>query len=295
MEKIGFLGLGAMGIPMARNIRQGGYPLAVYNRTAERAQPLQAEGAEFCATPRELAGRSEVVVIMVTGPDDLLAVVGGSDGVAAGLTKGKVVINMSTVSPAAVEAAAGLVQASGAEFVDAPVSGSVKPAEQAALVILAGADTKVLKRVTPLLRTMGKEVVHCGGIGAGTGMKLVLNLMLGNMMQSLAEGMNVGRGFGLDPNAVLYALAGGAMAAPMYQAKGKAIVDGDFTRQFPLHLMFKDLNLVLEAAGKLHIPLPQTAATRECFNSAMARGLRDEDMAAVVKVLEGLTGRPLRH
>ncbi len=293
MEKIGFLGLGAMGIPMARNIRQGGYPLAVYNRTAERAQPLLAEGVELCATPRELAGRSEVVVIMVTGPDDLLAVVGGSDGVAAGLTKGKVVINMSTVSPCAVEAAAGLVRASGAEFVDAPVSGSVKPAEQAALVILAGADSTVLKRVTPLLRTMGREVVHCGGVGAGTGMKLVLNLMLGNMMQTLAEGMNMGRGFGLDPNAVLYALAGGAMAAPMYQVKGKAIVEGNFVRQFPLHLMFKDLNLVLEAAGRLHIPLPQTAATRECFNGAMARGLRDEDMAAVVKVLEGLTGKTL--
>ena len=101
------------------------------------------------------------------------------------------------------EAAAGLGRASGAEFVDAPVSGSVKPAEQAALVILAGADSTGLKRVTPLLRTMGREVVHCGGVGAGTGMKLVLNLMLGNMMQTLAEGMNMGRGFGLDPNAVL--------------------------------------------------------------------------------------------
>lgn len=295
MEKIGFLGLGAMGMPMARNIRQGGYPLAVYNRTAARAQPLQVEGVDLCATPRELAGRSEVVVIMVTGPDDLRAVACGPDGVAAGLTKGKTVINMSTVSPAAVAEVAEAVQAAGADFVDAPVSGTVKPAEEAALVILAGADAKVLKRVTPLLKTMGKEIVHCGGVGAGTQMKLVLNLMLGNMMQTLVEGLMLGRGFGLDPAAVLGALAGGAMAAPMYQVKGKAIIDGRFDKQFPVHLMFKDLNLVLEAGGALHVPLPQTAAARECFSSAMARGLRDEDMAAVVKVLEGLTGRPLRH
>lgn len=294
MEKIGFLGLGAMGVPMARNIRAGGYPLAVYNRSAARAAPLQAEGAELCKSPRELAGRCDMVVIMVTGPDDLLAVIDGPDGVAAGLTRGKVVINMSTVSDAATVRAAELVQAKGAAFVDAPVSGSVKPAIDATLVILAGCDPKVLPRVTPLLKTMGREVVHCGGVGSGTRMKLVLNLMLGNMMQTMAEGMMLAKGFGLAPDTVLHALGGGAMAAPMYQVKGKAIAERNFAKQFPVHLVFKDLNLVLEAAGRLHIPLPQTAAARECFNGAMARGYADEDMAAVVKVLEGITGRQLR-
>jgi len=294
MEKVGFLGLGAMGAPMALNIRKAGYPLAVYNRTAVRTKPLQAAGAELCKSPRELAGRCEVVVVMVTGPDDLLAVIDGAEGIAAGLTKGKVVINMCTVSAAATERAAALVKAKGAEFVDAPVAGSVKPATEATLVILAGADNKVLARVTPLLKTMGKDVVHCGPIGAGTHMKLVLNLMLGNMMQTLAEGMMLGRGFGLQPEALLQALGGGAMAAPMYQVKGKAITEGNFAKQFPVHLVYKDLNLVLEAAGKLHIPLPQTAAARECFNAAMARGYGDEDMAAVVKVLESICAKSLR-
>ncbi len=293
MEKIGFLGLGAMGVPMARNIRRGGYPLSVYNRNPARADLLKADGAEVCPSPRALAGRCDTVVVMVTGPDDLLAVIDGPEGIAAGLTKGKVVINMGTVSPEATLRAAELVQAKGADFIDAPVSGSVLPAENATLVILAGAEAKALARATPLLKTMGREVIHCGGVGAGTQMKLVLNLMLGNMMQTLAEGLMLGRGFGLAPATVLAALGGGAMAAPMFQVKGKAITEGNYAKQFPVSLVFKDLNLVLEAAGRLHIPLPQTAAARECFNGAMARGYGDEDMAAVVKVLKALTGKGL--
>jgi 3-hydroxyisobutyrate dehydrogenase-like beta-hydroxyacid dehydrogenase len=288
MEKIGFLGLGAMGSVMAGNILKGGYPLAVYNRTVARTAPLQAQGASVCTTPRELAAQSDSVVIMVTGPDDLLAVLNGPDGVAAGLGPGKAVINMGTVSDKATEQAAALVQAMGADYVDAPVSGSVKPATEAALVILAGCTASMLTRVTPLLQTMGREVVHCGDIGSGTRMKLVLNLMLGSMMESLAEAIILARSFELDPSVLLQALQGGAMAAPFYQLKGKAILDGDFTRQFPLHLLFKDLNLALEAARHRHVPLPQTAAVRECFSVAMARGYGDEDIAAVVKALEAV-------
>lgn len=288
MEKIGFIGLGAMGAPMATNIRNGGYPLAVFNRTASRATPLQAGGATLCATPREVAAQSEMVVIMVTGPDDLLAVLEGPDGVVAGLDRGKVVINMSTVSDHATEQAAAMLQAAGAAYVDAPVSGSVKPAVDATLVILAGCAPELLERTTPLLKTMGREVIYCGGVGSGTRMKLVLNLMLGTMMESLAEALLLARSFGLDCATLLQALGGGAMAAPMYQLKGKAIIDGDFTKQFPVHLIFKDLNLVLEAARERHLPLPQTAAARDCFSAAMARGYGDEDMAAVIKALEAV-------
>jgi len=288
MEKIGFLGLGAMGTAMANNISKAGYPLAVYNRTVERTTILQAAGATVCETPKALAQQSDVVIIMVTGPGDLLAVLNGAEGVVAGLAPGKVVLNMSTVSDKATEQAAALVQSAGGDYIDAPVSGSVKPAIDATLVILAGCTPKLLDRVTPLLQCMGREVVHCGDIGSGTRMKLVLNLMLGNMMESLAEAILLARNFELDPAMLLHALNGGAMAAPMYQIKGKAITECDFTRQFPLHLMFKDLNLVLEAARHRHVPLPQTAAVRECFSVAMARGYGDEDMAAVMKALEAV-------
>lgn len=288
MDKIGFLGLGAMGTPMASNIRNHGYPLYVYNRTAARNAPLQALGATVCATPRDLAAQSDMVAIMVTGPDDLLAVLDGPDGVVAGLSAGKVVINMCTVSDSATEQAVAWVRAAGAEYVDAPVSGSVKPATDGTLVILAGCTPRVLERTLPLLKTMGREVIHCGDAGSGTRMKLVLNLMLGNMMESLAEAMLLARSFELDPAILLQALGGGAMAAPMFQLKGKAIIENDFSRQFPVQLIFKDLNLVLEAARHLHVPLPQTAATRECFSVAMARGYQDEDMAAVVKALQAV-------
>lgn len=291
MDKVGFLGLGAMGAPMAANIRSHGYPLAVYNRTASRSAALQAMSATLCTTPRELAARSDMVVIMVTGPDDLLAVLDGPDGVTAGLSAGKVVINMSTVSDNATEQAAERVQAAGAEYVDAPVSGSVKPAIDGTLVILAGCTPEALERTTPLLKTMGSEVVHCGDIGSGTRMKLVLNLMLGNMMESLAEAMLLTKSFELDPTTLMQALGGGAMAAPMFQIKGKAIIEGNFTKQFPVHLIFKDLNLVLEAAHHRHVPLPQTEAVHESFRRAMERGYGDEDMAAVIKALEANPGQ----
>jgi len=287
MDKIGFLGLGAMGTPMAANILNKGYPLAVYNRTASRAAALQELGATLCSTPRELAERSDSVVIMVTGPSDLLAVLDGPDGVVAGLGPDKRVINMSTVSDTATEQAAALVTQAGADYVDAPVSGSVKPAIDGALVILAGATPGALERCMPLLKSMGREVIHCGGVCSGTRMKLVLNLLLGNMMESLAEALLLARRFELDPAAVLGALGGGPMAAPMFQLKGKAIIEGNFSKQFPVHLIFKDLTLVLEAARQ-HLPLPQTAATRESFNSAMVRGYGDEDMAAVIKALEAM-------
>lgn len=291
MESIGFIGLGAMGSAMARNIHSAGYPLAVFNRTGSAADPFRELGASVCESPRQVAGRSDTIIIMVTGPEALEAVVGGPEGVAAGLTAGKTVINMSTVSPEATLAAAGAVREKGADFVDAPVSGSVKPAEDGTLTVLAGADPTALSRVLPVLKTMAAEVIECGEVGQGTRMKLVLNLMLGNMMQTLAEGMSLGGRFGLETDAILRALAGGPMAAPMYQLKGRAIEAGNFASQFPVQLMFKDLNLVLESAGKCHIPLPQTAVTRESFNTAMARGLGESDMAAVAKVLELLAGR----
>jgi len=291
VERVAFIGLGAMGRAMARNVQAAGFPLAVYNRTAATAGPFAQAGASVHGTPREAAAAADVVVTMVTDPVALAAVVEGADGAAAGMGPGQVLINMSTVSHEATLTTAATVQKVGAAFVDAPVSGTVKPAEDGTLVVLAGAEAADLERVRPVLEAMGKEVVHCGPVGQGTRMKLVLNLMLGNMMQALAEGLSLGKGFDLEPEAVLQALGSGALGAPMYQVKGQAIENRTFAKQFPVHLMFKDLNLVLEAAGETGTPLPQTAATRECFNAAMAQGLGDEDMAAVYKTLRSLAGR----
>ncbi len=289
-EKVGFVGLGHMGTPMAWNIHRRGMPLAVYNRSPQRTVTFRQHQVPVYDSPEALARNVDVVVIMVTGPDDLLQVLREERGLVQGLAAGKVVINMSTVSQEATLVAAEVVRASGAEFVDAPVSGTVTPAEEGQLVILAGGEPAVVDRVEPVLLAMGRKVVRCGPAGQGTRMKLVLNLILGNMMQALAEGLLFGRHLELPAAEILEALAGGAMNAPLFQMKGKAIAEGDYAKQFPVHLMFKDQNLLLDAAQKAGLSLPQTATTRDTYAQAMDQGLGDEDMSAVFKVLEGLKG-----
>jgi 3-hydroxyisobutyrate dehydrogenase-like beta-hydroxyacid dehydrogenase len=290
MQSVGFIGLGNMGAPMAWNIHKAGYRLAVYNRTAERAQPFDDAAIAVAATPAALAGEVDVVVVMVTDPAALHAVIAGTDGVVNGLKPGATVINMSTVSPDASVEVASVVEEHGGRFVDAPVSGTVKPAEQGTLVVLAGGAREDVEAVTPLLETMGRQVVYCGGIGDATRMKLVLNLLLGGMMELLAEALALGKGFGLDGAAILKAVAAGPLGAPLYAMKGEAMLAGRFAKQFPVELMFKDLNLVLQAAGQLAVPLPVTAVSRESFNAARALGYGDEDMAAVIQVFDKLHG-----
>lgn len=286
MERVGFIGLGAMGTPMAWNIHRGGYELSVFNRTATRAAPFRERGISVADSPADLARHADIVVIMVTGPGDLLEVLEGESGVLPGLGRGMTVINMSTVSREATTRAARLVRGTGARFVDAPVSGTVKPAENAELVILAGGESEDIDLVEPLLLSMGKQVIRCGDIGQGTDMKLVINLMLGGMMALLAEGLATSEVLGLAGERVLEALDNGALAAPMYQVKGRAIRDGAYEKQFPVDLVFKDLNLALETAGRHGQPLHATAAVRELYSAAHGAGLGDEDLSAVYKVVK---------
>lgn len=293
-ERVGFIGLGAMGAPMARNIHGGGFELGVFNRTTERTRPFADRGITVYGTPALLAGAADVLVVMVRDDAALEAILHGDGGLLAGLGRGKLVVNMSTVSPEATQAAAEEVHAMGARFVDAPVSGTVKPAEEGTLVVLAGGTDDDLARVRPILDTLGQSVIHCGDIPAGTRMKLVINLMLGNLMQTLAEGLSLGRALELDPRRVLEVVGSGPLGAPLFRMKGEAILSGDFAKHFPLDLLFKDLDLVQDAAGRARVPLPQTAAVREATSAARAAGHGDEDMAALIRVIEGLTGREVR-
>ncbi|WP_269434439.1 NAD(P)-dependent oxidoreductase [Thiohalorhabdus denitrificans] len=293
-ERVGFIGLGAMGTPMAWNVHGGGYELGVFNRTPAKTRPFADEGVTVFSTPAILTAESDVVVIMVTSSEALDTVLYGDAGVLAGLGRGKAVVNMGTVSPEATREAAEAVHAMGGRFIDAPVSGTVKPAEEGNLVVLAGGLAEDVERVRPVLEAMGKAVVPCGDIPQGTHMKLVLNLMLGNLMQSLAEGLNLGRALELDPDQMLEAIDGGPLGAPLFRMKGGNILAGNFAKQFPVDLLAKDLDLVTGAAGKAAVPLPQTAATRETVSAARALGHGDEDMAALIRVLERLTGSEVR-
>jgi len=290
MERIGFIGLGAMGSAMARNIAKAGFTLGVYNRSIARSKAFEEEGTSVYANPAELTEASDAVVIMVTDPAALSDVIEGNEGILAGLqhkvTGSTLIINMSTVSPEATVMTAAKISDAGGRFVDAPVSGTVKPAQDGTLIILAAGNEADLTAAEPILKTMGKSIVHCGTIGQATRMKLVLNLILAGMMQCLAEGLCLAESQHLEGTAVLNALNGGPLGAGLYQMKGGMMLGDDFSKQFPVDLMFKDLNLVLDTAGKAHLPLPMTAAVRETFSAARGLGYGNEDMAAVIKVLQ---------
>lgn len=293
-NRIGFIGLGHMGAPMAWNLHAAGFPLTVYNRSPERAQPFADTGIELADTPAALTRAVDTVILMVTDGDALMAMLHGEAGVLAGLSAGQRVVNMSTVHPEETRAAAEAVQAAGGRFVDAPVSGTVKPAQDATLVILAGGEEADVQAVEPALEAMGKKVLHCGGVGQGTAMKMVVNLMLGDLMHALAEGLSLGKGLGLDSRQVLELIGSGPLAAPLFNLKGEAIHQGNFAKQFPIDLLFKDLGLILDTAGEAGVPLPQTAAVRESYSTARAYGHGDEDMAAIIRVFEQALGSEIR-
>ncbi|MBM4311979.1 MAG: NAD(P)-dependent oxidoreductase, partial [Deltaproteobacteria bacterium] len=252
MHNVGFIGLGTMGTPMAWNIHRAGFRLGVSNRSAEKCSVFAGEGIGVFESPADLAQWADIVIIMVFGPEALMEVLGGPGGAARSMAAGKTVINMSTVSREVTLAAQELVSSCGASFLDAPVAGSKKPAQDGSLTILAGGSPDVLERVRPVLACLGKVIIHCGQVGAGTDMKLFINVLLGTLMQSFAEALTLGTSFGLRLADMLAAVKNSAVACPMFSVKGTAISSGNFEKNFPVELIFKDLNLALQAAGREH-------------------------------------------
>ena len=290
-ERVGFIGLGAMGSRMAKNIINSGYPLGVYNRTSSKSASFKEIGATVYDSPKALTGNSDVVIIMITGPEALHEIMEAENGVAAGVREGVRIVNMSTVSYEATMRASAEVACKKGVFMDAPVSGTIKPAEEGALVILASGEQREVELMAPLFGVIGKETIYCGPVGKGTSMKLATNMLLANMAQAFAESIVLGRKLGLRLADMLKVLGSGAMSAPIFQVKGQAILNDNYTKTFPISLAYKDINLALATAGKGGVPLPVTASSRECFNSAMAHGLGENDICAIIKVVESLAGK----
>lgn len=290
MAEVGFIGLGAMGTPMAWNLDEAGYELGVYNRTAEKMEPFADAGIATFDSPQALADASDVVVTMVTGPDALQEVILGDDGVIHGVVDDDTVVNTSTVSRPVTTDVADQIQNAGGRFVDAPVLGTVGPAEAGELLVLTGAEEAVLEEVRPMLEVFG-DVHPVGDIGDGTSMKLTANLLLGVMMEGFSEALTFADGQDLPLDEVLEVIQDGVLGAPLFEYKGPVVRERDFDPQFPVDLLFKDLNLVLDASGENEVPLPATAATREAASATRALGYGDEDMMALLKHLESITGR----
>jgi 3-hydroxyisobutyrate dehydrogenase-like beta-hydroxyacid dehydrogenase len=287
-HKIGFMGLGIMGTPMAANLLKAGYPVMVYNRSPEKAAPLVKQGAGLASHPKALVRATDVVIAMVTGPEALQDLLWGPDGAGGAFNHSKVFINMSSVSPRYTREVARELEPTGVTFIDAPVSGTKKPAEDGTLAILAAGPRDKVDEFSPVLLAMGKKVIYCGAAGQGSMMKMFINLLLGVMMEGFAEALNFGRLGGLDLDAMLDTVSSGAMNAPMFQVKAANIRDKNYPPAFPLKHLAKDAKFVLDTAFELGAPVPAGQMLLHLYRLGVARGWGDEDISAIAKVLEHL-------
>lgn len=290
MQRVGFIGLGLMGGPMAANVARSGYPLTVYNRTASKASPLRSLGATVAASPREVAQVSQVVITMLADAAAVQEVLQGADGLLAGGRPGTVLIDMSTVSPAQSRRLASLVAGHGWKMLDAPVFGSTGPAKEGTLGILVGGEQDVFEAQREILARMGKYIYHFGPNGSGAAAKLCFNLMVAAQMASLAEAMTLGAKSGLDLALLGEAVLASPVASVLVQRKVPLVVSGQFPPAFPLKHMHKDLGLMIDSGHEIMAPLPVTAEVHELFTAARACGHADEDFAAVFLQLMKVAG-----
>ena len=284
MAKIGFLGLGEMGTPMAGRLLQAGHEVVVWNRSPERTAVLAKEGASVAASPAKAAAGRDLVITMLATPEALEQVLFGADGLAPALSPGQVLIDMSTVGPGEVRSAAARLP-QGASFVDAPVRGSVPQATSGRLDIFVGATDQDYERVRPILETLG-SVRHTGGPGSGAAMKLVANLALGAAMVTLGEALSLGESLELQRHVLLDVLADSPIG-PIVKAKRANVESGQFPPSFKLRHAAKDLRLVLETAAAKGRDLKQARANRAWLDEAAEHGAADLDFSSVVATIAG--------
>ncbi len=285
---VGFIGLGIMGAPMALNVLRAGYPLTVWNRTPEKANPLIAEGAEWADSPADVARRSEVIITIVSDTPDVEEVILGSQGVIHGAKPGSVVIDMSTISPHATMRIARALAEKGVEMLDAPVSGGDIGAQEGTLSIMVGGKKEVFERCLPIFMTMGRRITHVGPNGAGQFTKLVNQIIVVGNTLAMAEGLVFAAKAGLDLEKVLEAVSAGAAGSWMLSNRGPQIIRDDFRPGFTVRLQQKDVRLVLEAGREMAVPLPGTSLIHQLYHALEARGLEEEGNHALVKALEWL-------
>ena len=287
MSRLGFIGLGAMGAPMAGNLLKAGHSLAVYARRAEAMAPLAALGATACGSPAEVAAASEVVFTMVTATSDVEQVCLGSGGIIEGAGPGSVVIDHSTISPAGTRRIAARLKERGIDLLDAPVSGGVAGARAASLSIMVGGDEAVFERRRPLLAALGKTLVYVGASGAGQVAKACNQLALIVNQMGVAECVLLAEKNGVDPLRVKDALMGGFAASRMLEAQAPKMAARDFAGRIESRLHAKDINIVLDLARELGLELPASALAAEQLDRLQAAGGAQLDSAAVFRILAG--------
>ncbi|MBS0340648.1 MAG: 2-hydroxy-3-oxopropionate reductase [Proteobacteria bacterium] len=289
---IGFIGLGIMGTPMALHLATAGHQLFVKVRSKVPAD-IAASGAKVCATGEEVARNAEIVFIMVPDTPDVEAVLFGEGGVAAGLAKGKTVVDMSSISPMATKAFAKRVNETGADYMDAPVSGGEVGAKAASLTIMCGAEPAVFEKVRPLLEKMGKNITLVGGVGDGQTTKVANQIIVALNIAAVGEALVFASKAGADPAKVRQALMGGFASSRILEVHGERMIKRTFAPGFRINLHQKDLNLALQGAKELGVSLPQTANAAQLMQACAANGMGELDHSALVRALELMANHPV--
>jgi 3-hydroxyisobutyrate dehydrogenase-like beta-hydroxyacid dehydrogenase len=290
MANLGYVGLGAMGGRMAERLLSKGHTVTGYNRTKVKAQWLIDRGMRWADTPRAVTEACDVTFVMVTDSAALEALAYRPDGLLAGLSRGKVLIDMSTVSPAASRALAEKVRERGGDMVDSPVSGSVLTLEQGKLTMMVGGALATFERIKPLLLDIGPKATHVGANGLAVSMKIAVNLSLGVQMLAFSEGVLLAEKSGIDRKTAVEVLTNSAMASPMVQYRGPFVLGLPDEVWFSVNMMQKDMMLALEMGRRLEVPLPTTAVTNELLTAARATGLAEKDFATLFHLLANLAG-----
>jgi len=294
MKQIGFIGLGLMGRPMAKNLLKAGFQLTVHSRSRRSVDELVALGATTAASPRDVAAASEVVITMVPDAPDVEAVVAGPDGILAGAKPGLIHIDMSTISPVATRRIAEMERKARVAMLDAPVSGGTVGAEAGTLSIMAGGDEAAFSACQPIFAAMGKKITYMGASGAGQTTKACNQIMTGGIYAVMAEALVLAAKSGLDPAKVVDVLSSGAARCWALEVRAPKILKRELNPGFKASMQYKDLNIVAETARAEGVPTPVTALVREMYAAMLVAGDGELDNSAVVTVWEKMAGVEVR-
>ncbi|MDR1325257.1 MAG: 2-hydroxy-3-oxopropionate reductase [Treponema sp.] len=287
MEKVGFIGLGIMGRPMAKNLIKAGYKLVVYDKFAV-LDDVVALGAEGAGSNKELAAKSDIIITMLPNSPHVQEAVCGADGILEGVKSGAIVVDMSSIAPAASQEVGAALKAKGVAFLDAPVSGGEPKAIDGTLAIMVGGDKAVFDKVKPILEKMGSSVTLVGGIGSGNVTKLANQIIVALNIAAVSEAFVLAAKAGVDPQSVFDAIKGGLAGSTVMNAKVPMILDGNFKPGFRIELHIKDLQNALDTAHKLGVPIPLTASVMEMLQALKNDGYVAHDHSAIMKFYEKL-------
>lgn len=291
MANLGYIGLGALGSQIAGHLMAKGHTMTGYNRTRSKVEALIERGMVFAETPREACAAADIIITQVTDSAAMQAVAHGPDGFLAGLGPGKVLVDMGTNSPAGSRALAELIRATGADMLDAPVSGSSVTLRQGRMSVMVGGTPETFARVRPVLEDIGPKVTHVGGNGVAMSMKIAVNLSLAVQILAFSEGVLLAEKSGIDRATAVEILTNSVIGSPCLQYRGPAVL-GESTQEsfFSVNLMQKDMLLALEMGRSLNVPLPTTATTEEYLVAAKALGMGEREFSSIFKVLAQMSG-----